>query len=68
MRFPLGVAQGYDEYGRWPNCGLVAVGFPWALPRPSLTMAVGQLGVGDRAISLGVAQGYVEYGRWPICV
>ncbi len=48
--------------------GLVTVRFPWALPRASLTMAVGQLGVGDRAISLGVAQGYVEYGRWPICV
>ena len=31
-----------------------------------MTMAVGQLGVGVRGISLGVAQGYDDYGRWPI--
>ena len=27
VRFSLGVAQGYDDYGRWPNCGLGAVRF-----------------------------------------
>ena len=41
--FSLGVAQGYVDYGRWPTCVLLLVGFPWALPKAMLTMAVGQL-------------------------
>ena len=45
--FPLGVAQGYVDYGRWP---IVVWGggafFPWALPKAMLTMAVGQLWCG----------------------
>ena len=66
--FPLGVAQGYVDYGRWPN--VVWGGrchFPWALPKATLTMAVGQMWcVGAVPFPLGVAQGYVDYGRWPI--
>ena len=51
---------------------------PWALPKATLNMAVGQLedacGAWARECcdrhpalhcSLGVAQGYVDYGRWP---
>ncbi len=50
-------------------CGGGGAVFPWALPKATLTMAVGQLwGVWWRCgFSLGVAQGYVEYGRWPNC-
>ncbi len=45
--FSLGVAQGYVDYGRWPNCGVgCGAFFPWALPKATLTMAVGQLWFG----------------------
>ena len=40
----LGDAQGYVDYGRWPSWGLVAWCGPWAMPKATLTMAVGQIG------------------------
>ena len=44
-------------------------GFPWAFPKATLTMAVGQMGCGVAVrFYLGVSQGYVDYGRWPIVV
>ena len=47
VTFPLGVAQGYVDYGRWPIGVMLCVGvcgvgvllrFPWALPRATLTI------------------------------
>ena len=61
--------------GVWRGVGGL-FGCPWALPRATLTMAVGPLGddvcagvcvwcLWVVAFPLGVAQGYVDHGRWP---